>query len=210
MKEIIVKTDEGDILEQIRFSGGYNISYTNKEDNGEIKTIRKIKNARFGAKFWVKNYQYAPIARRLAAKFEELNHIHENRILFLEDQISEKKKKAEWMARIRKANADIEELTGYWYIMELKKCYLDDMSMEQVVALIYHELLHIDVDGTLRKHDIEDWSNMVATLGYDWATTRAQIPDILDDKFKDWFQLNRNGQQMNLWDGKVIAMRTIR
>jgi hypothetical protein len=44
-----------------------------------------------------------------------------------------------------------------------------------VIGVVYHELRHIDVDGALLKHDIEDWSDMVRTLGENWATSKANI-----------------------------------
>jgi len=59
------------------------------------------------------------------------------------------------------------------------------MSREQVYALIYHELRHIDTDGSIKGHDIEDWTNMIEKLGVDWGSTRAGIPNLLGANV-DW------------------------
>jgi len=54
------------------------------------------------------------------------------------------------------------------------------MEKEQIIALVYHELKHIDKYGDLVGHDIEDWTVMVDRLGPEWASTRAMIPNLLD------------------------------
>lgn len=59
------------------------------------------------------------------------------------------------------------------------------MSREQIYALIYHELRHIGTDGKMVDHEINDWINMVEKLGMNWNTTRAPIPDLLDEGI-DW------------------------
>ncbi len=84
--------------------------------------------------------------------------------------------------------------------MEMKNYYTSRMSAEQVVALVYHELRHIDEDGDLVKHDIEDWDSMVATLGKDWNSTKAEILDLLDDEFPGWDSLRRSGKQISMFD----------
>ncbi|TCX51962.1 hypothetical protein C1I38_08170 [Dehalobacter sp. 12DCB1] len=85
-------------------------------------------------------------------------------------------------------------------MMELKQFYLEKMSKDQLIATIYHELRHIDTDGDIKPHDIEDWDNMVATLGKNWVGTKADIINILDDEFPGWNELRRVGQQISIFD----------
>ena len=54
------------------------------------------------------------------------------------------------------------------------------MAKEQIVALVYHELRHVDPDGNMKHHDVEDWVEMVDKLGPNWADTKARIPNLLD------------------------------
>jgi hypothetical protein len=92
-------------------------------------------------------------------------------------------------------------MTGYEYILETRSYYTDSMQREQLIALLYHELRHIDKDGYIVKHDVEDWGNMVATLGIDWATTQATIKDILSDDFDEWSVLEPVAKQLNMFGG---------
>lgn len=201
-KLIIFDEDSGEEIEKIEFSGGYNISVANLYDSGKIRFIRKLDNGKFGDKHWIKNYLYGPLAKRLIEKFDEIRHIKSEKILFIEDTEWEPGiAKQPWIARIKKANRELESITGYEYVMEIRGYYTDKMSKSQVIALIYHELRHIHQDGTLIKHNIEDWGNMVATLGKDWATTMEAIENILDDDFIGWDDLRKAGRQISMFEG---------
>lgn len=207
---IVVNKDTGERLEDIEFSGGYNIIFANLHDGGNLRYIRKLDNGKFGDKHWIKNFIYRPIAKKLVEKFPELKHIKPMGILFIEDMEWEMpdsvKPKRHWMARILKANKHLDFMTGYDYVLETRNYFIDRMSREQLVALIYHELRHIDKYGDLVSHDVEDWDNLVATLGRDWATTQAQIIDILDDDFEGWRDLGKVATQLNMFD-KLRAVK---
>jgi len=203
MKKLTVfDTSTGEKLQDVEFSGGYNISYTNHTNSGEIKNIRKLDNGKYGEKHWIKNYIYRPISIRLIEKFEELKHISPQKILFIEDMHWEKpnseKPKKYWVARMKKANKQLESMLGYEYILETRSYYTEKMQREQIIALVYHELRHINKYGDIESHDIEDWDNMVATLGKDWATTEAQIPNLLDDYIR-WDKLEDRVRQINIF-----------
>lgn len=208
MKKLqILNKDTGEIVEEKEFSGGYHFIYTNLEDMGNLKHIRKLDNAKFGDKHWIKNYIYRPIAEKLVNKFPELSHIKPKNILFIEDMEWEKpnsaKPKKYWMARISIANKQFEAMTGYNYILETRNYFIEKMSREQIIALIYHELRHIDKYGDLQPHDIEDWDNMVATLGKDWAETKAEIVDLIEDDIF-WRQLEPAAKQLDIFEIKAV------
>ncbi len=57
---------------------------------------------------------------------------------------------------------------------------------------------HIDEYGDLQPHDIEDWDNMVATLGKDWATTKAEIKSLIDDDVF-WQRLEPAAKQLDVF-----------
>lgn len=199
-KLTIVDGSSGEIIEDIEFSGGYNIQYASNEDSGRIQKVTKLDNAKFDENHWIKNLVYRPICYKLVRKFEELRHVKPENILFLEDtHWTPKGGKKSWIARIKLVNKEMNSVTGYEYIIETREYYMEKMTIEQVVATMYHELKHIDIDGTLIEHDIEDWSNMVATLGADWATTQATIANILGDEFV-WDELRKAGKQVTIYD----------
>ncbi|MEJ8555119.1 putative metallopeptidase [Tepidibacter sp. Z1-5] len=200
-KLIVVDKDTGEELENIDFTGGYNISLTNIHDGGNLRFIRKLDNAKYGSRHWIKNYTYRSIADKLVEKFKELEHIKTKSILFIEDmEWSLGSAKQPWMARIKKANKELESMLGYEYVLETRNYYIERMSTSQIIGLLYHELRHIDKDGDLINHDIEDWGNMVATLGKDWASTQEVIQNILDDDFMHWDEVKKAGRQVDMFE----------
>lgn len=145
----------------------------------------------FDGKFLI-NESYRLIAAALIKKYPELKHIAVNSILFVEDTESVKKSKGKTVF------AQISQIPEKWsdivyqahgkpfdYLMEIYKINLYQMSQEQVIALIYHELRHIGTDGKIIDHDINDWTNMVEKLGADWNVTKGSIPNLLEDGI-DW------------------------
>lgn len=203
MKKLrITDDDTGEIILEKEFSGGYHLIYTNIDDSGKLHHIRELDNAKFGEKHWIKNFVYGPIANKLVKKFEELKHINPKWVLFIEDMGWEEPKSSKpkkyWRARISKANKQFSEMTGYEYILETRNYYIERMQREQIIALIYHELRHIDKFGDIQPHDIEDWNNVIATLGTDWATTQAKIKDLLEDKIL-WKELEPLAKQIDMF-----------
>lgn len=200
----VINIDTGEVLEEFKFDGGYNIVFTNLSDGGTLRTIRKLDNAKFGDKHWIKNYIYRPIAEKLVEKYSEIKHVRPKNILFIENMEWKKpnslKPKSYWQARISMATKQFEAMTGYDYILETRNYFIEQMSREQIVALIYHELRHIDQYGDLQPHDVEDWDNMVATLGKDWAKTKAEIADLIEDDVF-WKQLEPVAKQLDIFDG---------
>lgn len=198
----VISEDTGEILEDIEFTGGYHIIYSNITDAGYIKHIRKLDNAKFGDTHWIKNYIYRPIAEKLIKKFDEIKHINPYKIMFIEEMEWEKpnseRPKKHWMARITKANKQFAAMSGYEYILETRNYYIERMNRQQIIALIYHELRHIDEYGDLQPHDIEDWDNMIATLGKDWATTKEEIENLIDDDII-WKELEPRAKQLDIY-----------
>lgn len=204
MKRMIITDDNtGELILEKQFSGGYHFIYTNLDDSGRLKHIRALDNAKFGDKHWIKSWIYRPIAEKLTKKFEEIKHIKPSKILFIEDMEWEKpegvRPKKHWIAKISKANKQFTEMTGYEYILETRNYFIERMSREQIIALFYHELRHIDGYGDLQPHDVEDWSNMVATLGTDWNSTEARIKNLLEDEVI-WRELEPIAKQLNVFN----------
>lgn len=201
MKKIkIIDDSTGEIILEQEFSGGYHLIYTNLTDSGHLHHIRELDNAKFGDKHWIKNFIYKSIAKRLVAKFPELKHISIPRVLFIEDMEWKDpvNGKSQWMAKISKANKQFETMSGYSYILETRNHYIEKMSREQIVMLLYHELRHIDKFGDLIPHDVEDWSNLLATVGTDWATTQTKIKNLIDDEII-WIELEPLAKQIDMF-----------
>lgn len=146
------------------------------------------------------NEHYRPIAEKLAEKFRELQYAPVNNILFI-DNADDKRKVGHKLvfAQISKFPGRwqeiIHQMTGkqFAFMIEFFKENMHGMSREQVIAVIYHELRHIQLttDGDVPKidlvgHEIDDFVNMIEKLGANWATTRTRIPDLLDDTITNW------------------------
>lgn len=148
---------------------------------------------------YVINEAYRPIAGALIKKYPEIGHIPLLSILFIDNTTgtgtSRNKRKNAQIGKIpTKWQEIIKQLTGHTFIyyMEFFRLNISEMSQEQIIALIYHELRHIDINGDLRHHDIEDWSEMVAKLGPDWHQTMRSLPNLLDDGV-DWGSIQSQG-----------------
>lgn len=153
----------------------------------------------FNGKYLINEF-YRPIADKLVEKFPELLYVLPSRILFVENTEDERKKNHKTVfAHISKIPGRwgdlIYQLTGkhFDYMIEIFKENIHGMSREQIIAVIYHELRHIQLttDGEVPKvdlvgHDIDDFVNMIEKLGANWTTTRTRIPDLLDDNITNW------------------------
>lgn len=162
----------------------------------EVKNFITIEE--FSGKYKI-NENYRPIAEALKAKFEELQYVPVKNILFIENTEDKRKNNNKLVyAQISKIQGKWEEIiyqvTGKYFnfMLEVFKENTALMSREQIVALIYHELRHIQLvqkkDGPsidIIGHEVEDWLNMVEKLGLSWAGTKGQIPDLLADGV-DW------------------------
>lgn len=154
-----------------------------------INKLLAVENYR--GKFQV-NEAYRPIAVSLCKKFPELKHVPTGSILFLDlteakGVTNNKIINAQISKMPEKWHEIIYQLTGrrFQYYMEFFQRNIGHMSKEQIILLIYHELRHVGMDGSLVHHDIEEWANMYHRLGVDWSATKRKLPDLLDTEV-DW------------------------
>jgi len=199
-KRIIIQdeyTREVEFDEQV--DGGYSLQFTKNTDDGKIHIKGQIDNGKYSHRHWIKNYEYVPLAKKLIDKFEELQHVDVRRILFIEDHVSYETKPPTgnpWIVQVKKANKELTKVWGYWYVFEIRQHLFERTSFEKRIALFYHELRHVGVLGSLHEHDIEDWTDMVKTLGENWAESGAMLWNILDHNFS-WGQKPRQLTLLN-------------
>ncbi|WP_339789404.1 putative metallopeptidase [Tissierella sp.] len=75
---------------------------------------------------------------------------------------------------------------------------MERMQREQIIALIYHELIHIREDGDMIKHDIEDSNSIKATFGTDWPAIQARIKNLLEEEIL-WRELEPLAKQNDMF-----------
>ncbi|HEY3315202.1 MAG TPA: putative metallopeptidase [Bacillota bacterium] len=157
---------------------------------------------------------YEDIARALYERMPELRHAPVGSIAFVENTakksvstrrvslaklLSRPKKKVTKYATTRKLSPLIQWMTNKSYVIEIFQDAVESFSREQRILLVYHQLKHIASDGSLAKHDVEEWGQVAAAIGADWATTQRVLPDLLSPDF-DWSRAR--GPQMTI--GEVI------
>jgi len=199
-KRIIIQDEQ---TREVEFDecvdGGYALQYTKHTDRGDLHHRGQINNGRYSHRHWIKHYEYAPLARRLIEKFEELQHIDVKRILFIEDHVSYENKTPTgnpWICQVKKAAKELTKVWGYWYVFEIRQHLFERKSFEQRITLFYHELKHVGVLGGLHSHDIEDWKAIVDTMGQNWVDEDAILWNILDEGFS-WGQKPRQLTLLN-------------
>lgn len=146
MPKIRVINNYGEIIQDIDCIG-YNLQYVSSEGDGRIQKIRSLDNGRYGIKYWIKNQFYLPIAQKIKDKFKEeipeFSNINLDKILFIEDMDyigDEVKREVDWVMRIKKAPSQLQEITGYQFIVESREFWMSRISNEQIIAHIYSVL----------------------------------------------------------------------
>lgn len=120
-------------------------------------------------------YEEAPdikeIAEQLINSIEDLNHID-----LLDIKVGYLYSDNEKKQRGNKVFADITQVAGllsyycdYHFIVTVYEPNVIDLTDAQIQVLIYHELLHIDSEGKLRGHDVQDFYTILDRYGLDWS-----------------------------------------
>jgi hypothetical protein len=130
---------------------------------------------------------YRQVAERLCAKFpKELENAAQvvNNILFIrnhEDRPTYKgrPKGAAVYVVPTKYHDILYATTGLCidYILELYPQNWMGLTHAHITMLIYHQLRHIDREGKITLHDVEDWKEVEQKAGPDWLA--VEIPDLL-------------------------------
>ena len=134
------------------------------------------------------------IITELAAKYtDELWAVRPDTVIVLGVSNKERPKSSTKLASIRPLKGATKALmlinnVKVRYLIELFCADWEEWTRAQRVAVIFHELIHIDCEvGKTVKHDIEDFRIMVDTLGVDWFNDKT-LPNLLDAKVD--FDLN--------------------
>lgn len=118
--------------------------------------------------------KYRDIAEELVNKYGvAFGHIDVDSILFLSEDSKAPKKYAD----IQIVKSPYTFITNYKFIMTVYEPNVISMNDAQTNLLVMHELMHISDDfDKLVKHDLEDFSSLVATYGLNWDTN----PNVID------------------------------
>ncbi len=130
--------------------------------------------------------EYQEIAEKLCSMakthYPELAHINPDDIVFLEEYENLPKG---WLARIHRVRPPYTKFVGKAFIIEVARRWVEGLKFDRArkVAMIYHELLHINPDietGGLIDHDVKDFRRVIGRFGVDWIHTE-NLPNLLGD-----------------------------
>lgn len=142
----------------------------------------------WGGRFLI-NEAYRDIAEGLREKVPAVGHVPVPRILFVDNidgtgkSLNQRKS-----AQIQKIplmwKEIIEQMTGkgFDYVMQFYKANIQEMSKDQVTILVLHEMRHVGTEGEIIHHDIQEFSDILQRVGFNWGTTKRKLPDLLSDK----------------------------
>lgn len=126
--------------------------------------------------------EWQEIADALIQKFPiALGHVEIDKVLFLNEDSKTPKKYAD----TRNVPYPFNFITDYKYIIIFYANNIQAMTPSQKHMLCFHELLHIDESfEKLRKHNIEDFRELISRWGINWDID-PNLPDILDDDVEE-------------------------
>lgn len=117
--------------------------------------------------------EYTELAMDVIQKHEDLHWILEDgvQVCCLASDKSKKKQNKVVAADCRKVAEIYKDFCPYDYLITVYEPNIARKSEKQMEILMYHELLHIDHDGKLRAHDIDDFKKIIDEYGTDWANS---------------------------------------
>lgn len=146
------------------------------------------------------NEAYRMIANGLKGKFKELEHVPVENIIFLDRMETEEKKlNKKVLAKVsqipKRYQGIIYQLTGtiFTFMIEVFLKNISYLTREQKIAVIYHELRHLQLvitdkgpDIKIVGHHVEDWYEMIDKLGATWTKNGKAVPNLLDESIVNW------------------------
>lgn len=154
---------------------------------------------------FINNDRYKPILEALIDTFPELSHIDVETIVTISNiKTDNRDKKAKMVyADITKVSDKLLNINRlyysgnkhYKYILQIYENHTEDLTNNQLVAVIYHELLHINSEGNLRGHDFEDFYAVIdKTKNTRWTTVEIDsiLPEDITEKINEHLDNSRN------------------
>ncbi len=125
------------------------------------------------------HWEEAPDLKLLAARVietrPEVSHVEIDNVLFF----WEREEHGSALARCYLNKGPIEFFTDKRYSIVVYESNADYMSVEQLMILLLHELMHIPPldTGKLKDHTVKDFREML-DIDMDWAQPGVSVPDI--------------------------------
>lgn len=155
------------------------------------------------------NNRYKFIIETLCNNFSELKHINPEDIVIVSNIKVDYKEKIQKLiyADITKISDRLFEVISQYYnnknpfkyILQIYENHITELSLNQLIIVIYHELLHIGEDGILINHDFEDFYAVIdKTKDCNWCKIGYNINSILPDNITKNIQEHLSNSELKI------------
>lgn len=126
--------------------------------------------------------RYTAIGKYLIENVDELNHLEGESIIYLSSTAEKKSKRHRVYGECEKVQDKNKWAIPCDFTITLFEPNLKELTIEQIVIVIWHELLHVGVDGDTRyvcRHDLNDFKSIIERFGVNWSDKGKIINDEL-------------------------------
>ena len=126
------------------------------------------------------NEKYTYMAQALIRRVERFQHLKDVTILCLSSAAEKKSGRKRVYGQCEKVPDKYKWSVPCDFTITLFEPNLVGMRDTQIMALIYHELMHVGYDGDKRyiiPHDLEDFAEVVERFGTHWEAVGAKYKD---------------------------------
>jgi len=197
MYKLIIEKNDGEekiIIDEINLTDP---NVLVKYNGGTLKSFDRI---RLNEKQIIDQTPYENIANKLKAEYASyIGHVIPSKILFVIDDEWEPTEKtsinSRWKIKIKKTPGMVRDLTGYDYIIDMRRFWLDQWTKAQTYAAVMSQLLRINAfDGTIFNYTEDYHSKMLATFGAEYLEPDTEIQNMLENKITIHGFEKANGQ----------------
>lgn len=124
--------------------------------------------------------KYAKIGNYLIENVAELAHLQGESIVYLSSTAEKKARRKRVYGECEKVQEKNKWAIPCDFTITLFEPNLVNLSDEQIAVVIWHELLHVGVDGDakyIRLHDLNDFKSIIERFGVNWSDKGKQIID---------------------------------
>ena len=120
------------------------------------------------------NDEYTQIGEDVIEEYDELSYLRggDVQIVFLSSDAEKKKGSHKVFGLCEKVPEKYKWAIPCEFTITIFDQNISDFSDEQLRVLIFHELLHIGIDGDrlyIREHDLEDFKEIIDRFGTHWS-----------------------------------------
>lgn len=124
--------------------------------------------------------RYAKIGKYLIENVGELSHLEGENIIYLSSTHAKKANRKKVLGQCEKVADKNKWAIPCDFTITLFEPNLVGLSMEQIVLVIWHELLHVGVDDDnkwIEPHDLNDFKMIIEKFGVKWSVPGTMIND---------------------------------